>query len=68
MTTAFSDYQITVVDQVAEGDKVATVWTAQGTHQPRELAEPMGATPSSGRSVTWTGTIPYAFAMDKLPK
>ena len=30
---AFPDLEITVDDQIAEGDKVATRWTAGGTHQ-----------------------------------
>jgi steroid delta-isomerase-like uncharacterized protein len=30
---AFPDARITVEDQVAEGDKVATRWSARGTHQ-----------------------------------
>ena len=55
MTTAFPDYHVTVVDQVAEGDKVSTVWTAQGTHQGIWMS-PIGAIPSSGKPVTWTGT------------
>jgi predicted ester cyclase len=29
---AYSDAQITVDDQIAEGDKVATRWTGRGTH------------------------------------
>ncbi|MGH2921728.1 MAG: ester cyclase, partial [Gaiellaceae bacterium] len=29
---AFSDARITVDDQIAEGDKVATRWTGRGTH------------------------------------
>jgi predicted ester cyclase len=55
MKTAFPDYRVTVVDQVAEGDKVATVWTAEGTHQGTWMS-PIGAVPSSGKPVTWTGT------------
>jgi steroid delta-isomerase-like uncharacterized protein len=31
--TAFPDVHITVNDQFAEGDKVATRWTATGTHK-----------------------------------
>src|SRR5690606_32442724 len=30
---AFPDLQVTVEDQIAEGDKVVTGWTARGTHQ-----------------------------------
>jgi steroid delta-isomerase-like uncharacterized protein len=29
---AFSDLRVTVEDQIAEGDKVVTRWTARGTH------------------------------------
>jgi steroid delta-isomerase-like uncharacterized protein len=47
---AFSDLQITVEDQVAEGDRVATRWTAVGT-QDGELP----GLPASGRSSTVTG-------------
>ena len=32
-TTAFPDAHIKVEDQVAEGDKVVTRWTATGTHK-----------------------------------
>jgi len=30
--SAFSDLEITVEDQIAEGDKVVTRWVARGTH------------------------------------
>jgi steroid delta-isomerase-like uncharacterized protein len=30
---AFPDLTVTVEDQIAEGDKVVTRWTARGTHQ-----------------------------------
>ena len=55
LTTAFPDYQITVVDHVADGDKVATVWTGQGTHQ-GEWMSPIGAIAPTGKAVSWTGT------------
>ena len=31
--TAFPDIKITIDDQIAEGDKVATRWTGTGTHK-----------------------------------
>src|SRR5687768_11683939 len=39
---AFPDTQFTIEDQIAEGDKVVTRWTATGTHE----GELMGAAPS----------------------
>jgi steroid delta-isomerase-like uncharacterized protein len=42
---AFPDAQITVEDQLAEGDRVATRWTGRGTHQ----GEFMGVPPSGNR-------------------
>ena len=31
LISAFPDYRITIEEQIAEGDKVATVWTGSGT-------------------------------------
>jgi predicted ester cyclase len=31
--SAFPDYRLTIEEQVAEEDKVATVWSGSGTHQ-----------------------------------
>jgi steroid delta-isomerase-like uncharacterized protein len=42
---AFPDAQITIEDQLAEGDMVATRWTARGTHQ----GELLGVPPSGNR-------------------
>ena len=39
---AFPDTRITIEDQVAEGDRVVTRWTARGTHQ----GDLMGIPPS----------------------
>ena len=43
--SAFPDAEITIEDQVAEGDKVVTRWTGRGTHQ----GELMGVPPSGNR-------------------
>lgn len=50
LRTAFPDEQITVVDQIAEGDKVATRYTERGTHK----GEFMGI-PATGKQATVTG-------------
>jgi hypothetical protein len=47
---AFTGAQITVDDQIAEGDKVATRWTGRGTH----TGELFGIAPT-GKEVTITG-------------
>ena len=47
---AFPDFQVTVEDQIAEGDKVVTRWTARGTH----LGEFQGI-PPAGRRGAITG-------------
>lgn len=61
---AFPDIVFTVEDQMAEGDKVATRWSAQGTHQgewrgfpPRERG-----TPPTGRHVVFSATDIYLIA------
>jgi steroid delta-isomerase-like uncharacterized protein len=43
--SAFPDAEVTIEDQVAEGDTVATRWTGRGTHQ----GELMGVPPSGNR-------------------
>ena len=48
--SAFPDTEITIEDQVAEGDTVATRWTARGTHE----GELMGV-PRSGNRVEVPG-------------
>ncbi len=50
--TAFPDLQLSVEDQVAEGDKVVTRYTGRGTHQ----GELMGIPPTDNEVVV-SGTI-----------
>ena len=47
---AFPDTHFTIDEQIAEGDKVVTRWTAHGTHQ----GELLGI-PATGKSSTVTG-------------
>lgn len=44
---AFPDLQVVLHDQIAEGDKVVTRWSAQGSHQGS-----FAGLPASGKSVT----------------
>ena len=48
--SAFPDAQVTIEDEIAEGDKVVTRWTGRGTHQ----GEFMGIQPT-GKQATVTG-------------
>jgi predicted ester cyclase len=47
---AFPDTRFTIDDQFAEGDQVATRWTARGTHQGE-----IGGISPTGKEVTVTG-------------
>ena len=49
---AFPDLRVTVEDQIAAGDKVATRWTAEGTN-----SGPFGPVPATGRRVQTSGLI-----------
>lgn len=48
--TSFPDYHDTIEDQIAEGDKVVTRFTSQGTHK----GTFMGIAPTN-KKVSWTG-------------
>ena len=65
MLTAFPDYQLTIEDQIAEVDKVATVWTGSGTHQ-GEWESPAGLVAPTGRQVMWTGTTTLRLSEGKI--
>jgi steroid delta-isomerase-like uncharacterized protein len=48
--TGFPDLRITIEEQIADGDRVATRWSAKGTHE----GELMGM-PATGKQATVTG-------------
>lgn len=50
--TAFPDIHLSIDDMLAEGDKVATRFTACGTH-----AGELFGIPSTQKPVTWTGLV-----------
>jgi len=58
---AFPDFQVTVEDQIAEGDRVVTRWTARGTH----LGHFRGV-PSSGRQGAISGITIERMANGKV--
>lgn len=58
---AFPDYRLEVLDQIAEGDKVATRWKLVGTHE----GPFQGAAPS-GRRVEMTGITIFRLADGRL--
>ncbi len=52
LLTAFPDLQLSVDDQIVSGDKVATRWTAVGTH-----TGPLGDSEPTGNRVKFEGLI-----------
>ncbi len=58
---AFPDLHWSIEDQIAEGDKVVTRWTARGTHK-----GDLRGIPSTGKQVTVTGTTCSRFAGGKV--
>lgn len=63
--TAFPDYQITIKAQIAEADKVATVWSITGTHR-GEWMSPLGTIAPTGQKVTYTGTTTVRIVDGKI--
>jgi steroid delta-isomerase-like uncharacterized protein len=59
--TAFPDLKMTIDDMIAEGDKVATRWTARGTHR-GDLA----GVAATGRPTTVTGIVISRLAGGKI--
>jgi steroid delta-isomerase-like uncharacterized protein len=59
--SAYPDFQMAIEDQIAEGDKVVTRYTARGTHR----GEFMGI-PPTGKQITVTGIHIHRLAGDKV--
>ena len=55
LLTAFPDYRLAIEEQIAEGDKVATVWTGSGTHE-EDWESPANTIAPTGKHVRWTKT------------
>ncbi len=58
---AFADLHVTVEDEITEGDKVVTRYSARGTHK----GEIMGI-PPTGKQVAWTGIVITRIAGGKV--
>ena len=52
LLAAFPDLRLTIEDQIAAGDKVATRWVAEGTN-----SAPFGNVPATGRRVRVDGLV-----------
>jgi predicted ester cyclase len=52
LRTAFPDLQVTLEDQLAEGDRVASRWTGSGTHT-GPLMLPQGPVPPTGTRIAF---------------
>jgi steroid delta-isomerase-like uncharacterized protein len=59
--TAFPDLHFSTGDVVAEGDRVAWLWTMRGTHQAN-----LGPFPAGGRPVTLTGLSVICLSDSKI--
>ena len=58
---AFADWNITIEDQLAERDKIATCWTARARH-----TGPLQGIPASGQAVCVTGVNVARFVDGKI--
>ena len=63
--TAFPDYRVIIEEQVAEEDKVATVWSGSGTHQ-GEWQSPAGSVAPTDNEVRWTATTTLRLSEGKI--
>lgn len=60
---AFSDFEVQVFDQVAEGDIVATRWKSTATN-----TGPFFGHPRTARRATWTGVVFDRFEGGKIAR
>ena len=61
LRNGFPNFQFSILDQIAEGDKVASRWTIRGTH----TGEFQGI-PPSGKQIEMTGITIFRLANGKL--
>ena len=57
----FPDMQVAIEDQIAEGDRVVTRWSARGTH-----TQPLMGIPATGKPVRVTGANIARFSDGKI--
>lgn len=60
-TQAFPDVQITIQEMIGEGDKVAILWTFQGTHRGS-----FQGIPATDKTVAWDGLDLYTVTDGKI--
>lgn len=65
LRTAFPDFQVAIEDQIAEGDRVATRFTARGTHLGK-WRSPVGVMPPTGKQFEHEGVRIFRIADGKL--
>ena len=58
---AFPDLEVTIEDQVAEGDKVASRYSVRGTHKGAFLG-----VEATGKTVTWSAQVHQRVADGKV--
>lgn len=65
LLTGFPDYRVTIDEQIAEGDTVATIWAGSGTHQ-GAWESPAGIIAPTGRQVAWTASTTLRLSGGKI--
>lgn len=60
-TQTFPDLTITILDMVAEGDKVVCLWELRGTQ-----LGPFGKIPATGHKVSWRAMDLYTITDEKI--
>ena len=61
LRSAFPDFRFVIEDQLAEGDKVVTRWSLQGTHE-----GPFQGIPPTGRRMTMAGITIFRIAAGRI--
>ena len=62
---AFPDLQITIDDEVVDGEQIVTRWSVRGTHQ-GDLVQPIGTIPATQREIKVTRITIARYANGKL--